>query len=104
MGNHVGGEHLRAVDHAPEIDPQHLGPVRLRSEHRAAWLHAGVVHEHVHRAQARPHGLVQLAHARPIADISWHGEHVGRAAGCNGRDCVGRFVEPFVIAVRDADF
>lgn len=60
-GDDLGGEHLGAVDYAPEIDPQRHSPVLFWSEHTAAGLETRVVHEHVHRAELRAYGLMQLA-------------------------------------------
>jgi hypothetical protein len=58
----------------------------------------------VHWAEAGMNGLVQVAHARPIADVGWDRKHVCGPARSNGRKSLGSLAQPFVIAIRDTDF
>ena len=58
----------------------------------------------MHWAEAGMNGLVQVAHACPVTDISWHCEHVCGPARSNGRKSLGSLAQPFVIAIRDTDF
>ena len=101
MGDHLGGENLRAVDHAPEIDMDDPVPVRLRSEHAAAGLQAGIVHQHVTAPKrARTVSCRWRTLARSPTSVA--AASTSAAAGRNGCDCVGRFVKPFVVPVGDA--
>ena len=86
--DHAGRKNLRAVDHAPEIDGENALPVFRGSEHRAARLNAGIVHQQVRAAEAPAHGGFQLGHFFRPADIDRHGHDIGGPAGC-GRDQFG---------------
>ena len=68
--DHVGYESLRAVDDAPEVDPEDALPAILRPKYRAAWLNARIVHEYMHRAISTADVAFNVPHPIKIANIT----------------------------------
>ena len=74
-----------------------------RSEHAAAGLDAGIVHQDVGAAEALAHGRFQPADLVHAADIRLRGHDAGRAARRCGRERLGRAGQPIVAEIGDAD-
>ena len=67
--DHVRGEYLRAVDHAPEIDREQALPVLQRTEHLCARRDAGIVHQDVGAAETLFHRALKRRDFFDAADV-----------------------------------
>src|ERR1700722_20017274 len=70
--DHAGDEDLRAIDDTPQIDADYVLPVRGRSKHSAARLHAGIIHQNVDTAEPLPHRKFQFLDIVDASDIGRH--------------------------------
>ena len=102
LRDHIRCEHLRTVDDAPEIDAEDALPIVLRAEHLAARLDAGIVHQHVDRAEPLPYLGFEIDHAVAPADIHLGG-HDGLAAFGQRGELRGRRVQSGIVDIGDAD-
>ncbi len=78
--DHVGHEGLGAVDHAPQVDAEDALPIVRGSEHRAAGLDAGIVHQDVGAAEPFRDAGFELRNRVRAADVDRRRHDVGRAA------------------------
>ena len=102
--DHAGCKDLRAVDHAPEVDAENTLPVWQRTEHLAARLDAGVVHQNVGAAEPFSHGAFQFRHLLDAADVDCARQDIGGAAGRCRRQCGFGRLQPIAAEIGDTDF
>src|SRR6266404_3830221 len=87
LGNVVGGvarradhrlrEGMDAVDDAPEIDRKHALPALVMVEGASTGRGAGVVHQHVDRAEGAIGAILEAIYLIYLADVSRHGDELG---------------------------
>ena len=80
--DHMRRKHLRTVDDTPQIDGEDALPILRRTEHLAARLDAGIVHQDVGAAEALLHGAFQACEVLDAADVDRRRHDIGGAAGC----------------------
>ena len=79
--DHMRRKHLRTVDDTPQIDGEDALPILRRTEHLAARLDAGIVHQDVGAAEAPLHGAFQTRDVLDAADVHGRRHDIGGAAG-----------------------
>jgi len=68
---------MDAVDDAPEIDRKHALPALVMVEGASTGRGAGVVHQHVDRAEGGIGAILEAIYLIYLADVSRHGDELG---------------------------
>ena len=76
--DHAGDKDLGSVNDAPQIDLEYAAPVVLGSEHVAAGLYTGIVHQNVGATEPSAHNFIQTADVVDPADIGLMSHNICR--------------------------